>query len=224
MNAPLLTGVAILLLLVAGSGIWFLMSPKTDENATSEVDASVYTKQQPTVEPTASSDSLLTVSDTNTTSSNILDVGVINKIIQSDTSLANLAEKQNISDTSSAANVVKSSVIKPNQPAKGMTTEKRNELLQALLREIKSLDNDLIDIKLRRSRIPNYISDYFADTTASVLVYNVSDSTETEKQDIESFFNYIVNTSDMEVRDWDINAYESKLESGKVTFLRVKKF
>ncbi|WPP49137.1 serine/threonine-protein kinase [Catalinimonas niigatensis] len=114
-------------------------------------------------------------------------------------------------------------VLKSMTNHTGMTSAKKKEFFQDLHREIKSLDNDEIDIFIRRSRINHHINDFFTDNKANVVIQYVNDSIEMKEQDVESFFNYIVNTAEMEVRDWEIDPLKTKLVEDKIATLTVKK-
>jgi serine/threonine protein kinase len=219
MNVPLLVSAVVILLLLAGAGLWYAMSPGTTagqevelaEEKTAPVNEP--SENQPSAnKPVISADSTLSAADPSKTEFKEL---AKKKVIDD----IETVERQMPAETPPATTVLKSS-----QSTEGMTSAERKQFLQDLHREIKSLDNDVIDINLRRSRINNYINDYFTDTTASVVIRNANDSIEVEGQDIESFFNYIVNTADMETREWEIDALNTRLVGDKVSSLTVKKF
>lgn len=215
-KAPLLIAMLVLLLLLAGVGTWYFVSQDTSGEAELVESKTIKVEENPQTasKPIINADT--TLSATNADSSRREISSITQAAVRENTEEG---EEELSNETPPA-----SSVLKSSQPAAGMTSGERKEFLQSLHREIKSLDNDVIDINLRRSRIRNYISDYFTDTTASVVIQNVTDSTEVEEQNIESFFNYVINTADMEVRNWEIDPLRTKLVGDKVSHLSVKKF
>ena len=215
-KAPLLIAMLVLLLVLAGAGTWYFMSQDNSGEAELVEEKTIKTEEKPQTasKPIINADT--TLSATNADSSR--------REVSSITQAAVRENTEEGHEEFSNETPPASSVLKSSQAAAGMTSVERKEFLQSLHREIKSLDNDVIDINLRRSRIRNYISDYFTDTTASVVIQNITDSTEVEEQNIESFFNYVINTADMEVRNWEIDPLRTKLVGDKVSHLSVRKF
>ncbi|MDF9798773.1 serine/threonine protein kinase [Catalinimonas alkaloidigena] len=103
----------------------------------------------------------------------------------------------------------------------GLTNAQKNMLYDNLLREIESLDNEIINTNLRLSRINNYVNEYFVDEEAKVY-FTVNDSINQES--IESFMRYVVNTSGIEERSWVIDTLLTELKGDKIKTLSINKY
>lgn len=94
-------------------------------------------------------------------------------------------------------------------------------LFPKLLREIDALDNEIINADLRMSRIDRHIQTYFVDKNVPV---RVSADGAVEEQNVADFFTYVVNTAEMESRDWRIDTTRTMVNEGKIAELYVEKY
>ena len=94
------------------------------------------------------------------------------------------------------------------------------ELLPSLLREINSLDNQILSAGLRLSRVDRYIEQYFVSPQTPVFVHELG---ETTQYTIRDFFVYLVNSAETEQRGWQIASDRTLLRQAKVSELHLKK-
>ena len=96
----------------------------------------------------------------------------------------------------------------------------KESVLPQLLREIHSLDNQILSTSLRMSRVDRYINEFFVDAQTPVFVHEAG---QTHKYSIKDFLTYLVNSAEMEQRDWQIDENQTLLNQTKISELHIDK-
>ncbi|MEK6478369.1 serine/threonine-protein kinase [Catalinimonas sp. 4WD22] len=206
-NNNIWVAAAIVMLVLLAFGAWFFLMP--EERDKGEVEASV-------LQENGTDNAPIKAKELNTINDDSLQLVGENRLPNEESGQKVVKADTSIKIDSVSENLLESAPVK-----QGFSNANKSELYDDVLREIKSLDNEFINTNLRLSRINNYITEYFTDKEATVLV-SMNDSI--DEKNVEEFMRFVVNTSGIEAREWEIDTLQTKLRGRKITSLSIKKF
>lgn len=200
---------SLILIVILAIGAWYMLKPDENNIADQKIEQNSETEKEPS-RVSLTDSTFINPLDTIGRSQNTMEVPVSDKVNSADVNI----------DTSKVSPPL---ALEDSLPAvKPLTeSEKRAIVFQNLSQKIKSLDNDIINLNLRRSRISNYINECFVSNDVMVTVND--DGTFYEEK-VEDFMKNIVSTAGIEEREWKIDTLQTTLDNDKISTLFLRKY